>query len=67
MKESHLRSLLKGISWRVFATLTTVTISYIIIGEPIKALSIGGLELVSKFILYYAHERGWQHINLGMK
>ncbi|MBT8218422.1 MAG: DUF2061 domain-containing protein, partial [Bacteroidia bacterium] len=29
-KESHIRSVLKGITWRFIATATTITIAYII-------------------------------------
>ena len=52
-------SLLKTISWRVVGTIDTITISYIITGEIKSALSIGSIEVVSKMILYYFHERIW--------
>ena len=52
-------SLLKTISWRVVGTIDTITISYIITGEVKSALSIGSIEVVSKMILYYFHERIW--------
>ena len=59
-KESHLRSLLKATSWRVLATLTTTIIAYFITGEVETALTIGGIEFVLKFVIYYLHERAWQ-------
>lgn len=52
-------SLLKTISWRIVGTIDTITISYIITGEIRSALSIGSIEVVSKMILYYFHERLW--------
>lgn len=52
-------SLLKTISWRIVGTIDTITISYIITGEIRSALSIGSIEVVSKMILYYFHERIW--------
>ncbi|MFK7784142.1 MAG: DUF2061 domain-containing protein [Crocinitomicaceae bacterium] len=52
-------SLLKTISWRVIGTLDTMLISYILTGELSLAVSIGSVEVVSKMILYYLHERAW--------
>lgn len=57
MRESHLRSVLKGVTWRVLATSTTVTIAYFITGDVKSALSIGGIEFFGKLGLYYLHER----------
>ena len=65
MKETHKRSLIKGLSWRAVGTLDTVVISYLITGHIGKALSIGGIELVTKVFLYYGHERAWQRIPWG--
>jgi uncharacterized membrane protein len=52
-------SLLKTISWRIVGTIDTITISYIVTGQIRSALSIGSIEVVSKMILYYIHERIW--------
>ncbi|MBI1224040.1 MAG: adenylyl-sulfate kinase [Bacteroidetes bacterium] len=65
MTESHSRSVVKGISWRAVGTLDTTFISYLITGNPLKALSIGGIEVFTKIFLYYFHERIWQKINWG--
>lgn len=59
-KESHIRSLLKGFTWRIIATTTTVTIAYFVTGEVGDALKIGGIEFVGKVFIYYLHERLWQ-------
>jgi len=64
-KESHLRSLLKATSWRILATITTTVIAYFITGEVETALTIGGIEFVLKFAIYYAHERAWQLVPRG--
>ena len=64
-KESHLRSLLKATSWRILATLTTTLIAYFITGEIETALTIGSIEFVLKFLIYYAHERLWQMVPRG--
>lgn len=59
------RSLLKTISWRVIGTLDTFLIAYIITGTFNQAVSIGGIELVTKMILYFFHERSWNKIQWG--
>ena len=59
-KESHLRSVLKGITWRIIATSTTMSIAYFITGEVDQALTIGGIEFFGKLLIYYLHERAWQ-------
>jgi uncharacterized membrane protein len=52
-------SLLKTLSWRIIGTLDTMLISYILTGKLDIALSIGGIEVVTKMLLYYLHERAW--------
>ena len=59
------RSIVKTISWRVVGTLATVVISYLITGTLALAFSIGGIELVSKMVLYFFHERAWNNIKWG--
>lgn len=64
-KENVKRSILKTISWRIIGTLDTILISYLITGTLTMALSIGSIELVSKMILYFFHERAWNNIKWG--
>lgn len=52
-------SLLKTISWRIIGTLDTMIISYALTGKLDIAFSIGGIEVISKMLLYYLHERAW--------
>ena len=56
------RHIVKTITWRVIGTLDTMFLVWIITGAPIAGLKIGGLELMTKFILYYLHERFWSNI-----
>ncbi len=65
VKESHLRSLMKGFTWRIVATSTTITIAWIITGEVGDALKIGGIEFIAKILIYYLHERAWQIVPRG--
>ena len=59
------RSLVKTISWRVVGTLDTILIAWCITGTLQFAFSIGAIELVTKMILYFLHERTWNHISYG--
>ena len=64
-KDSHLRSVIKGITWRITGTVDTMVISYFVTGNPMTALKIGGVEIFTKLALYYLHERVWQKIKWG--
>ena len=67
MVESKARSLSKAISWRVLATLTTAGLVYATTGELHIAISVGAMEVVAKFALYYLHERAWLRIPFGIE
>ena len=63
-KSSHIRSVLKGISWRFVATADTVLVVLLItclLGECSieSAIKIGASEFIIKLIIYYLHERFW--------
>lgn len=64
-EEKIKRSLAKTISWRIVGTIDTVLISWLLTGTLTLALSIGAIELVSKMILYFFHERAWNKIKWG--
>ena len=63
--ERPVRSILKTFSWRIVGTLDTILISWILTGEVETALAIGSVELVTKMILYFGHERIWNFIPYG--
>ncbi len=65
MKEKAYRSIVKTISWRVLGTIDTIVISYLITGSLAMAASIGSIEVVTKMILYYFHERAWNKLSFG--
>lgn len=62
MVDDKTRSLIKGLTWRVIATSDTIFLSWFFTGSIAAAISIGLLELVTKTVLYYTHERVWVHI-----
>ncbi|PRX48038.1 DUF2061 domain-containing protein [Salegentibacter salegens] len=63
--EKPLRSILKTVSWRIVGTIDTIVISWILTEEIETALAIGSVELVTKMILYFGHERLWNMISFG--
>ncbi len=65
MKEKSYRSVVKSVSWRTIGTLDTFVISLLITGKLDFAIAIGGVEVFTKMILYYLHERTWDRIKFG--
>ena len=63
--EKRIRSVLKSISWRIVATLTTMLIVFAFTGNLALSLDIGSLELFLKMVAYYIHERIWNLSNFG--
>lgn len=62
VRETRRRSLLKTASWRILATVDTILLAFLFTGSVGAALSIGSLEILTKMILYYFHERAWERI-----
>ena len=65
MKENKSRSIGKSISWRVLASCDTILISYLITGSIAIAATIGSIEVMTKMVLYYFHERAWNKFTFG--
>lgn len=69
--ESRLRSVVKAITWRVIATLTTFILAYSVFQNTgcdnvlEKSTLVAGLELIIKLVIYYFHERIWLMVPLG--
>ena len=66
-KETNIRSIAKGITWRFVATTTTMIIVYLFFGNLELAVATGLLETVAKIGLYWGHEKVWQKIRWGRK
>ena len=65
MKDMKARSVLKAISWRFIASMTTITLIYLVTGRFDIAVGVGAMEIVLKMIIYYFHERVWDNIGYG--
>ncbi len=64
-QDKHKRSIVKALSWRMWATIATIIIVFFFTGELTLAVEIGAVEVVSKLMLYYLHERIWSKIGWG--
>jgi len=57
------RTIVKTLTWRVTASLTTFIIAWILTGDFLIGVSIGSVEAITKVFLYYFHERIWNNIS----
>lgn len=65
-RTERVRTIFKTISWRTVATIMTFIIAGVILKDSNGiALTIALIEIVSKTIFYYLHERVWLNIPLG--
>lgn len=65
--ETHTRSLIKTITWRILAFLTAFIVIYIWTGEPLKSGGIALIINIFNMAIYYFHERAWNKIKWGRK
>ncbi|MEM2118318.1 MAG: DUF2061 domain-containing protein [Candidatus Bathyarchaeia archaeon] len=63
--EKPIRSLVKAVSWRIVATLTTILLVFIFSKDLTLGTIVGITELVVKTVVYYVHERVWNLSNFG--
>jgi len=64
---NRVRHLLKTITWRLVGTIDTIMLGWLVSGDPKIGLTIGSMELVTKMLLYYAHERVWYSLDFGVE
>jgi uncharacterized membrane protein len=65
--ESHPRSFVKAVSWRILGSLDTFIWSLVMTGSFTIAGSIAGFEVISKIFLFYFHERLWDLVPWGRR
>lgn len=63
--ENTIRSLVKAISWRTIATLTTIVLVFVFTRRIDIAVTVGGIEALAKILLYFWHERVWNTLKFG--
>jgi uncharacterized membrane protein len=65
--EGHGRSLMKAVSWRMVGTIDTFVISFFVTGKASLAGGIAAVEVVTKIMIYYLHERVWAVVPWGRR
>ena len=63
--DGHGRSFMKAVSWRTVGTIDTFIISFFVTGKVSLAGSIAAVEVVTKIMIYYLHERVWAVVPWG--
>jgi uncharacterized membrane protein len=70
MEVSKKRHIVKTITWRVIASVTTFILAFVFFKEDPNALEkasgVAIAESVIKMALYYYHERFWYKSNFGI-
>jgi uncharacterized membrane protein len=63
--DSKSRSVAKAVSYRLFGSLSTAGIFFVLTGDWKTSAGAGIADSVVKLGLYFLHERMWNHINFG--
>jgi uncharacterized membrane protein len=63
--ESPSRSLAKAISYRVLGSLSTAALVFLFTSDLAVSVGAGLIDSVVKILLYFLHERVWNHISYG--
>jgi len=63
--EDRTRIILKSISFRLIATITTIVLVFVFTKEIAFGLQVGFLEFFAKIVLFYYHERLWNTFQFG--
>lgn len=66
-RETHARSVVKAVSWRVFGTLATTLLVFIFTRRIALSIAVAGIEFFTKIGLFWLHERVWDRLRFGKK
>jgi len=74
IESSQVRHIIKTISWRFVGAIDTIMLVFIVFyfttgtikDAPEVAISIFSIEIITKMVLYYIHERIWITSNWGV-
>ena len=61
------RHIVKALTWRIIATISTFLITWSITGELHTGLKVGAYAIAIKMGLYYLHERLWYRSQFGVR
>lgn len=65
MQETHARSIVKALTWKVLAAILAFALSLFVTGELAASLNIAGGMFAIGLIFFYLHERAWNYIRWG--
>jgi uncharacterized membrane protein len=65
MKVTKARSFVKSLTYRIFGTLSSFAVVWVVTGKGSLAALIAFWETVVKVAIYYFHERAWNGIKWG--
>ena len=66
VKINRRRHIAKTITWRIVASTDTLIIAWFITGSWKVGGGIAIIEVITKMVLYYFHERAWYASNWGV-
>jgi len=55
---------MKTISWRIWATLITFLVTWIMVGNIKTGIKVGVADTTIKFFTYYIHDFAWLKLNV---
>lgn len=67
MNVTKARSFIKSLSYRIFGTLSSWVVVYVITHKGSLATLVAFWETIVKIYIYYIHERIWNRIQWGRK
>ena len=65
--DSKKMQIAKTITCMMVGTIDTMILAWVISGNPMVGLKVGGAEVMTKMVLYYLHERAWYKVDFGLK
>lgn len=63
--ETHARTFVKTVVWRVIATLVSITVVYSFTGAMKESVEISLAGAMIGVVTYYLHERFWNRVQWG--
>jgi len=65
LTEKPIRTLVKTLTWRVIALVTTIAVVYTYSRDAKESIVVGVIANALKMGFYYMHERVWNRIHFG--
>jgi len=60
------RHIAKAFTWRVVGTIDTFILAWLLTGSIELGAAFSGIEIMTKTVLYYVHERAWYKSKWGV-